>query len=429
MLPMTERILTPGVTLRIVQTKKFKTAMLAVTFLEPLSQETASLNALLPKVLRRGSQTHPDMESLSAALDELYGSSVEPIIRKKGEVQCVGFWGSFLDDAFVPKGFPMLESAADLLGELVLRPAGENGKFVSAYVSGEQDNLIDRIRSEINDKLQYSLSRLRQILCRDEAYGINKLGSEEQVRAITPEALFARYQDMLTHAPVYLYYCGSAEPDRVEAAFRAAFDGLPKGDRRPIPQTIAVPAPTAPVQRVSESLDVTQGKLVLGFRTGGGFRTVESVAPAMLFNAVYGGSTNSKLFLNVREKLSLCYFANASLVLNKGVLLVYSGVEFANFQKAEDEILTQLAACQAGEISEEELETARRSAIHSLRSTLDAQGRLEEFWLNRFVTGTQFTPEALADAVAGVSRDQVTALAQKIQLDSVYCLRGKEGNR
>ena len=427
MLPITERVLAPGVVLRAIQTKKFKTSMLGVTFLEPLREETASLNALLPKVLRRGTQAHPDLESLSAALDDLYGGGIEPIIRKKGEVQCVGFWGSFLDDAFVPEGSRILESAAGLFGEIILRPAGDGKAFVPAYVESEKANLIDKIRSEINDKLQYSLARLRRLMCQGEAYGIDKLGSEAQAQAITGEALYARYREMLETAPVYLYYCGSADMDRVEAAFRKAFADLPQTQRQPVPETISVAEPKGEVRRFADSMDVTQGKLTMGFRVGGGFRDMETVARFFLLNAIYGGSTNSKLFLNVREKLSLCYFASSSLAMNKGVMLVYSGVEFANFQKAENEILAQLEACQKGEITPEELESARRSVVGSLRSSLDAQGRLEEYWLNRFVTGTSYTPEELAAEIENVTLAELVEAARKIQLDSVYTLRGKEG--
>ena len=427
MLPITERVLAPGVVLRAVQTKKFKTSMLGVTFLEPLREETASLNALLPKVLRRGTQAHPDLESLSAALDDLYGGGIEPIIRKKGEVQCVGFWGSFLDDAFVPEGSRILESAAGLFGEIILRPACDGKAFVPAYVESEKANLIDKIRSEINDKLQYSLARLRRLMCQGEAYGIDKLGSEAQAQAITGEALYARYREMLETAPVYLYYCGSADMDRVEAAFRKAFADLTQTQRQPVPETISVAEPKGEVRRFADSMDVTQGKLTMGFRVGGGFRDMETVARFFLLNAIYGGSTNSKLFLNVREKLSLCYFASSSLAMNKGVMLVYSGVEFANFQKAENEILAQLEACQKGEITPEELESARRSVVGSLRSSLDAQGRLEEYWLNRFVTGTSYTPEELAAEIENVTLAELVEAARKIQLDSVYTLRGKEG--
>ncbi len=427
MLPMTETLLAPGVTLRAVQTNKFKTSMLSVTFLEPLTAEHASLNALLPKVLRRGTQRHPDMEALSAALDDLYGGGIEPILRKKGEVQCLGFWGSFLDDAFVPEGTNILENAAALLGELILSPAGEGDTFLPAYVESEKENLVNKIRGQVNDKLQYALARLRALMCQGEAYGLDKLGTEEQVRAITGESLYARYQEILETAPVYLYYCGSADPGRVEKAFREAFAALPKTQRRQIPQTQVVAAPKESLRRFQDAMDVGQGKLILGFRTGGGFRDQASVARGLLFNAIYGGTTTSKLFLNVREKLSLCYFASSSLAQNKGLLQVYSGVEFANFQKAEEEILAQLAACQKGEISQEEFQAARRSVMGSLRTTLDAQGRLEEYWLNRFVSSTEFAPEALAEEVSKVTLEQVVQVAQAVQLDSIYTLQGKEG--
>ena len=273
MLPMQETVLAPGVLLRAVQTKKFKNALLSVTFLEPLTAETASPNALLPKVLRRGTQHCPDMTALSAALDDLYGGSMEPILRKKGEVQCVGFWGSFLDDAFVPGGTPLLEQATRLLGQLVLEPAGEGGAFLPAYVDSERENLIRKIRSQVNDKLQYSLSRLREEMCRGEAYGLDKLGSEESARAITGQSLQARYQELLQTAPLCFYYCGSAEFARVEEAFRQAFAGLPQTSRRPLPQTQVVARPAGPLRRFADQMDVTQGKLILGFRTGGRFRS------------------------------------------------------------------------------------------------------------------------------------------------------------
>ncbi len=424
MLPTIERTLAPGIILRAVRTDKFKTSVLGVTFLEPLREETASLNALVPGVLRRGTAARPDMEALSAALDDLYGGGIEPVIRKKGEVQCVGFWGSFLDDAYVPEGARILEPAAALLGEIVLSPAGQGG-FLPEYVEGEKANLVDRIRAEINDKLQYARSRLREVMCGGEAYGVGKLGSEASARAVTGDALYARYREMLGSAPVYLYYCGSAGIERVERAFAEAFAGLPRGGRSGIPDTVPQPLPAGGLRRVSEEMDVTQGKLVLGFRTGGGFRELDEVACAVLFNAVYGGSANSKLFLNVREKLSLCYFASSALALSKGILLVYSGVDPGNLQRAEDEILAQLRACQRGEIPEEDLEAARRSAVSNFRAALDSQGRLEEYWLNRFVTGTRFGPEELAGALKGVTREQIAALAGRIRPDSIFTLRGK----
>lgn len=425
MLPMIQRSIAPGISLIAVRTQKFKTSMMGVNFAVPLSRDTASCSALLPQVLRRGTQAHPNMERLSAALDELYGGGIEPIVRKKGEVQCIGFWGSFLDDAFVPERSQVLEDAAVLLGKLVLQPAGSGDAFVPEYVDSERANLVDRIRSEKNDKRQYATARLRSQMCQGEAYGVGKLGTEEEAGAITGETLFRRYRQIAEKAPVCFYYCGSADADRVEAAFRRAFADLPQGEREEIPTTLALLKPLGEPRYFEEQMEVTQGKLAIGFRSGGAFRGKHAMARGMLFNAVYGGSTNSKLFLNVREKLSLCYFASSSLVLSKGLLFVSSGVEFSNFQRAREEILAQLEACKMGEITQEELESARRSVIGSLRTTLDAQGRLEDYWLSRFAAGTDTPPEEIAQAVAEVTMEQVVDTAKGVTLDSVYFLRGK----
>ena len=193
MTEMKHRELFPGVWLRTVHTHKFKSAYLSLTLMVPLEGETAGANALVPYVLRRGTAAHPDMESLSAALDELYGGAIEPAVRKKGETQCVGFVASFLDDAYTLKGEKLLESAAALLGELLLRPRTADGVFDPDYVAGERANLIDRIRAQVNDKRTYALQRLTREMCRYEAFGVDKLGDEETVAALTPQSLWARY--------------------------------------------------------------------------------------------------------------------------------------------------------------------------------------------------------------------------------------------
>ena len=191
------RELFPGVWLRAVHTNKFKSSYLSVTLLAPLDKKTAGANALIPSVLRRGTAVHPDMESLSAALDELYGGAIEPAVRKKGETQCVGFAASFLDDAYALKGEQILEPAAALLGELLLKPYTQDGVFSSDYTAGEKANLIDRIRAQINDKRTYATQRLTQEMCKYEAFGVDKLGDEESVASITPEGLWERYQELL----------------------------------------------------------------------------------------------------------------------------------------------------------------------------------------------------------------------------------------
>lgn len=424
---MTRRELFPGVWLRAVHTGKFKSSYLSITLLAPLTKETAGANALIPEVLRRGTAVHPDMEALSAALDELYGGAVEPAVRKRGETQCVGFAASFLDDAYALKGEKILEPAAALLGELLLKPCTEKGVFRADYTAGEKANLIDRIRAQINDKRTYATQRLTQEMCRYEAYGVDRLGDEASVAAITPESLWERYQQLLRTAQVEVYYCGSAQPDRVVEALRAALEGLPVNEDRLDPACdVRVSAGPEPIV-VEEAMDVSQGKLALGFRTGGLTCWEEDFPALYLATAVFGGTTLSKLFMNVREKLSLCYYASATLEKMKGLVLVSSGIEFDKYQTARDEILAQLEAVKRGEIEDWELEGSRRTLIGACMAILDEQSRQEEYWLGQTAAGLEESPKELAARLEAVTREQVAAAARQLVLDTIYFLKGKEG--
>ena len=420
------RELFPGVWLRAVHTNKFKSAYLSVTLMSPLDPETAGANALIPSVLRRGTAVHPDMESLSAALDGLYGGAIEPAVRKKGETQCVGFAASFLDDAYALEGEQILEPAAALLGEVLLKPYTQNGVFSPDYTAGEKANLLDRIRGQINDKRTYATHRLTQLMCGEEAFGVDKLGDEAHVEAITPASLWQRYQQLLREAAVEVYYCGSAQPDRVEAAMRSALAGLPvNGDRLDPDCEVRISAGPEP-RVVEEAMDVTQGKLAMGFRTGGLTCWEEDYPALVLCNAIFGGTTLSKLFLNVREKLSLCYYASSVLEKMKGLVLVSSGIEFDKYQQARDEILAQLDNIRSGKIEDWELEGARRTVISGHLATLDDQARQEEFWLGQAAAGLDETAEELAARFEAVTREQVMEAARKLELDTIYFLKGKE---
>ncbi|MEG2420101.1 MAG: insulinase family protein [Oscillospiraceae bacterium] len=419
--------LLPGVTLTAVHTKKFKSAVLAATFLAPLNGETASANALIPSVLRRGTRRYLDMQTISAALDELYGGTIEPCVRKKGETQCVGFVSSFLDDAYTPDGSKILEPAAALLGDLLLHPATEQGIFRKEYVESERENLINRIRAQKNDKRQYAVTRLNQLMCQTEPFGTDKLGCEDDARVLDAASLWTRYQSLLSQSELALYYCGSAEPLRVEKALRDALASLPR-TAAPQKNSCVVRSHRAgdTVREFTDRMDVTQGKIALGFRTGGVCLESAQYPALLVLNALYGGSPNSKLFLNVREKQSLCYYASSMLEKQKGVMIVSSGVEFANLEKARAEILTQLDLCRSGNITPEELEAGRRSVVSDLHALLDSQGRLEDYWLTYATAGSELSPQKLAEQVETVTPEEVVAVAQAIELDGVYTIMGKE---
>lgn len=422
---VTRKQLLPGVFLTSVHTKKFKSSTLSMTLLTPLRKETAAVNALIPYLLRRGSEAHPDMQSLAAALDELYGGSIEPAVRKRGETQCLGFVGSFLDDAYTLDGTRVLSQAAGLMGELLLRPYMQNGVFCPDYTRQEKANLTDRIRSEINDKRQYAVSRLVEEMCAGEPYGVGRMGREEDVEVITPSSAWAQYQELLAHSRLEVYYCGSAEPEQVCLILRDALAELPRKGGYEEGKTVVTAGATS-VRQVTESLDVAQGKLTMGFRTGG-ITSASSQYPALILcNALFGGTTTAKLFLNVREKLSLCYYASSSIDRYKGVMLVSSGVEFADKQRAEDEILAQLESCRRGEFEPWEVEGARRYTVSSLLTILDSQSRQEDWWLAQAVAGSGQSPQDLAQAVENVSVEAAVSVAQELRLDTVYFLKGVE---
>ena len=275
--------LMPHVYLTYLPARKFKTGVLSAQFITPLAKETASYNALLPAVLHRGTMRCPDMEQLAAAMDRLYGAQISPTIRKRGETQCLGFVASFIDDRFVSRNEPLLEPAAELLGELLLDPVTRGGRFLQEYVEGEKANLADAIRSIRNDKRDWADLRLLQEMCAGEPYGISRFGDEAGLAKINNQKLYAHSQRMMSSSRLELFYCGSAECHRVEEGLLTAFSSLTRG-----PQTEPEPprrfaAPSQP-RLVTEEMDVTQGKLSMGFRCD------SDDEPAMILtNLMFGG--------------------------------------------------------------------------------------------------------------------------------------------
>ena len=418
--------LMPGVFLTTVQTRKFKSSYWSIRLLTPLSEETAAMNAVLPRVLRRGTASCPDQEQLAAALDEMYGGAVEPLVGKRGEVHCFGFVASFLDDALVPDETPLLDDAANLLGDLLLRPATHNGRLKSDYVDSERENLISEIKSQINDKRTYAQIRMTEAMCDQESFRLNRLGNLEQAQKINVGRLNSHYQEVLSTARIEVYYCGSAGSEQVEQAWREALMGLPRYQVQPLPETTLC-MPTE-VRHVTEHLDVTQGKLVMGFRTGTDL-TSSHYPALMVANAIFGGTSNSKLFLNVRERLSLCYYVNSSLDKFKGLMVVQAGAEFDQMEQVRGEIMAQLELVKNGAFTEEELQAAKSALVRTYRGELDVPSQLEDFWFGQNLAGLQLAPDVLAALVEDVDAQQVVEVADAIQLDTVYYLMGSELER
>ena len=418
---MTRQMLMENVYLTYIPSEKFKTSFFSAQMAVPLRAETAGLNALMVNVLSRGTARCPDMAAIGRELDMLYGARLEPTVRKKGENQLFGFVASCVDDRFLPAGERLLEPVTDLLGDMYCRPAADGGRLREDYADSERENLADLIRSDLNDKRSYAARRLMEEMCAGEPYGVRRMGRAEDVERISLRALDEHYRTILPQGRLELFYCGSAARERVAGAFARAFEGLPRRGLLEPAATTRRPAPEQ-VRLTVEEMDVTQGKLCLGLRTDSA-----DMAATMLMNAMFGGASTSKLFMNVREKLSLCYYAGSAYHRQKGIITVSSGIEFANYDRALAEIYAQLEALRDGDWEEWELQGARSSLCSGLRSMEDSAASLEDFVMGQAAAGGEETIPGLLEAVRQVTPERIRAAAGAVRPDTVYFLRGREG--
>ncbi len=412
-----------GVWLTHLREDKFKTACFSVNLLSQLNRETASMNALIPFVLRRGTTGYPDMEALNARFEELYGTVIEPVVRRIGEIQCSGFYASFPEDDFLPSGASVLQEALGLTLEMLLSPLTRGGLFLPAYVESERENLLDLIASRVNNKRAYAVTRCLEEMCCCEDFAVSRYGDEETCSAINYKKLSKHYKTLLREAPVELFYCGRASLSRVRQMLNVMLSTLPRGEiNTDIGTEIRMNALEDRPRCTEEQMDVAQANLVIGWRLGECMEDPDF--PALyVFNEMFGGGTSSRLFLNVREKLSLCYYASSILDVRKGLLLVSSGIQEKNCDAARNEIFAQLEALQNGEITEDALETARTGVSSDLRSIPDTQSALESFFLAQAVTGADYGPLELAELVSEVTADRVQAIARSVECDQIYLLK------
>ena len=419
--------LLPGVFFSALQTKKFKSGCLSLSLLTGLDRDTVSMNALLPRVLARGTLYHPDQASLDAAGDRLYGARVNPALRRSGEILTLGFTCGFPEERFVPGRERVLEPAAELLGELLLSPATKAGLLRREYVESEKQKLAEDIRARINDKRWYAMCRLTEEMCAFEAYGIAETGDEAGALAVTHRGLTHYYHDLLKKAPMELFYCGAAEPERVADCLAAVLSTLPREEPDlDLGTEIRLNTVAAEPRYLEEEMEVSQASLCLGFRLGECMEDPDFAA-IRVFNELYGGSVNGRLYSTVREKLALCYSVSSVCDSRKGLMLAYAGLDSENARRAGEEMEGQLAELAAGRFSTEELESAKASVSGDLRTRADSPWAMEDFCLSQILLGLEDTgPLELAEQCRSIDAEAVRAVAESVRLDMVYLLRGGE---
>ena len=413
--------LLPGVRFRYFPDHRFKQGAFSIQLVRPMCREEAAKNALLSSVLLRGCREYPDMRGVIRRLDDLYGASAGTMVRRVGDYQTTGFYCGFIDDRFALDADRVTEPMLSFAASLLLDPVLEKGVFRADYVESEKKNLIATIEAELNDKRVYANSQMMRLMCKADSFGIPRLGEKEDVQVITAQSLYDHYRKILRESPMEIVYVGAAQPQQVADKLKDLLGGMERN-------YVNLPAQTPFIDGggsdTVEEMDVTQGKLSMGFVTPITIRD-EGFVAMQLLNVIFGSGMTSKLFMNIREKQSLCYSIGSGYHGSKGILTVSAGIDCDKDQLVRAAVLEQLEACRRGDISDGELRSAKEALCSSLRATHDSPGAIEGFYSTAALSGMKLTPQTYMEAVERTTKEQIVAAAQSLTPHTVYFLRGE----
>lgn len=408
-----------GIELCSISAKGFKSACVTVSFVMPLC-EKASAYALVPNVLARSSARYPDLTSIERKLAQLYGAELVVDVSKSGDHQVLKMGVSCIDDRFAFDGESITADCSQLLFELLFNPRIVDGVFSGDDVESEKRLLAERLASENSDKRAYAKNRCEEIMFSGDAYGIHRFGTAEAIGEVTPHTLFEAYNEVLSQAKIVVCVSGSADVGLVRDKLSEYTSGI---KRSPVTNKTAFVKEATDVKYEKEQEAVKQGKLVMGFRMG--MENADDMYFARrVMSDLFGGSPHSKLFTVVREKMSLCYYCSARLQRPKGVMLVQSGIESANEEKARQAILDQLEDIKNGSFSDEDIDASAKALEDSFKSVSDSPESLDAWFMAQCVSGAYNRPEYFIDGFKSVTRDEIINAAKQVTLDTVFMLEG-----
>lgn len=414
------RELCPGVYLNSVPDGRFKTGKILVDMYLPLIEDTAAENALLIQLLGRCCERCPDYLSLNREMNSLYGALLSTSCSKIGDFQQLSLSISALDDRYTLFGEKLSGKLIGLLCDLIFRPRLEGEAFVSEDVEQERRKLLETIQAEINEKRSYAISQCVKLLCEGDKVAVDKYGSAEAVSALTPEQLYKAWINLKQRALFNITVVGELDVDFIGESFKAEIE---KSPRQPYDKKITPLVAADEIKEKTERQKVMQSKLVMGFSLDNKNNTRYSLK---LMTLVLGGTPSSKLFLNVREKKSLCYYCAANNNSHKGYLLVDSGVEKQNIEQTREEILNQINEMKNGNITDFEIEAAKLAMAQTCGMITDSIGAMADFFAYQFFDDEILTPEQRAEAIASVTKDEIVKAANSVELKAVYILTGDD---
>ena len=420
-----ERI-SDGVYFTQIRDSKFKTNRISVTLVAPLSDKTAASYAILPFILRKGFRACPDPAEFSRLLSSLYGASCDWGVKKAGDDQMLTISISAIDDRFTLNNEKITAEISKILCSLILDPVIEDGCFPTASFETEKQSLIDSIKAELNDKVALASARCQQIMLEGHPAAISRFGSLESAESLDCEEVFDAYNELLKKARIEILFIGSGDSECAKEIFASSFSASAEREK-PFEIGSSCFKPFGGINDEREGFSISQGKLSMGFSCS----TVigdEDESAMEVMRIILGGAPFSKLFLNVREKHSLCYYCSATYDRFKGTILINSGIEKENLEKAKTEILRQLEDMQNGEISDTEIENAKKLIANVYTGISDGISKIEAFFLPRLIAGKDTSPEKELSSLCSVTKEDIINAARKVSLNTVYFMSPKEEN-
>ena len=410
----------PGVEGVFIDNSRFNTTLVSFNFYLPLKAEKISANALLTYILSTCSGEFGGFKAMNRRLNMLYGADVAVSAVPVGDAQLLRFVITAINDRFTPNNEQVISNACDYIMSLIFCPRTQNNEFFEEDLKREKRKIIEDIEAELNEKRNFARKRLKEEMFEEDPFGMGKLGTRESAEKISARELFGAWCDMLSEAFVRVHVIGEKMPEGIFEQVKKKFDKLNRNsifDYKKI-----VPAkPRNEVKKVTDYMDVVQGKLVMGFSSEM-FGNDEQSLPLMVATDIFGGGPYSKLFSVVREKLSLCYYCSASSVRNKGFVMVDCGLEANNAQKAMEEILAQLDLVKSGDFSDFEFESSIKSIVGYLQTYQDSLSALDVWYALKIHNDSLLAPEEIAQRVCKITREEVINAAKGISLNTVYYL-------
>lgn len=413
-----------GIKIHKIETNQFKTNLYAVFLATPLSRENVTKDALIAAVLRRGTMSIPSQDKISKELEEMYGASFDCGIEKTGDNHIIKFYLEALNEEFLPEKEELTQKCINILLDIVTNPLVENNGFKKEYVDSEKENLKQIINGKIDNKSRYALDRCIEEIFKGEPYGLYKYGYIEDLENITPESLYEYYKKLIQNCKIDIYYSGLFNDNKTEEIINKKLQENKIESRKAeyiVNNETTEKKNTEQPKIIEDSMDITQGKLVLGLQINDNNK--DSRFAASVYNAVLGGGANSKLFQNVREKNSLAYTASSSYIRTKNIILVHCGIDIDKYEKALETIKEQLEDMKKGNFTDEDVEDSKKLIISSIKSISAEQDTEITYDYGQELSSEHMTIKEYEEKIQNTTREQIIEIANKININTIYFLK------